>query len=90
MKPIAAALLAAAGILAGCVSMSDAECRSTNWYELGERDALVYGLQPQINQYAHVCSRHAVLPAEKDYMAGWVDGERERAIRVLGGVGIPF
>lgn len=91
MKPIAAALLAAAGLLAaGCVSMSDAECRSTNWYDLGERDALVYGLRPQIDQYAYQCSRHGVQPPEKDYIAGWVDGERERAIRVLGGVGIPF
>lgn len=62
--------------------MSDSECRSANWYELGERDALIYGMRPRIDQYAHQCGRHGVQPSEKDYLAGWFDGDRERAIRM--------
>ncbi len=78
-------MLAAACILAaGCVSMSDAECRSANWYDLGERDALIYGLRPQIDQYAHQCAKYGVQPPEKDYLAGWFDGDRERAVRMSG------
>ena len=67
---------------AGCAGMSDTECRSANWYELGEREALVYGLQPQIEIYEQQCSRYGVQPAAKDYMAGWIVGNREWAIRV--------
>jgi hypothetical protein len=85
MKPTNAALsLTISALLAGCAAMSDSECRSANWYALGERDALSYGLRPQIDQYAHQCSRHGVQPSEKDYMAGWIVGDRERAIRMSG------
>jgi hypothetical protein len=34
-------LLVAAALLAGCATMSDAECRGANWYALDERDALI-------------------------------------------------
>ncbi len=64
--------------------MSEPECRGADWYKLGERDALIYGLRPQIDRYAHLCGRHGVQASEKDYMAGWTDGQRERAIRVSG------
>jgi hypothetical protein len=77
-------LLVTSALLAGCASMSDAECRSANWYALGERDALLYGMRPQIDQYAHQCSRYGVQPPEADYMAGWIVGDRERAIRMSG------
>jgi hypothetical protein len=89
MKPISAevsrwtkSILVACALLPGCAAMSDSECRSANWYELGERDALVYGMRPRIDQYAHQCSRHGVQPPEKDYMAGWIVGDRERAVRM--------
>jgi hypothetical protein len=85
MKPTNAALsLTISALLAGCAAMSDSKCRSANWYALGERDALFFGLRPQIDQYAHQCSRHGVQAAEKDYMAGWIVGDRERAIRMSG------
>jgi hypothetical protein len=91
MKPISAeaartisGLLVAGALLAGCASLSDADCRAADWYELGERDALFYGLRPQIDQYAHQCSRHGVQPLQNDYMAGWIVGDRERAIRMSG------
>jgi hypothetical protein len=78
-------LLVAAGILAaGCAGMSDPECRSANWYELGEREALLYGIQPQIDQYAHQCSRYGVQASSTDYMAGWVVGNGERIRRMAG------
>ena len=79
-------LMAACTLAAGCAGMSDTECRSTSWYELGERDALIYGLQPQIEIHAHQCSRHGVPLATQDYMAGWMVGKGER-IRRAGGEG---
>ena len=92
MKPTTAkvartisALVATGAFLSGCASMSDSECRSANWYALGERDALIYGMRPRIDLYTHECARHGVQPSDKDYLAGWVDGERERALRMSGG-----
>jgi hypothetical protein len=91
MKPITAtqsrfssALVLAAILLSGCAAMSDNECRSADWYVLGERDALIHGLRPQIDLYAQQCSRYGVQPAEKDYLTGWFYGYHEHALR-LGG-----
>ena len=69
--------LAASLLAAGCAPMSESACRSANWYELGELEALVYGLRPQIDQYAYQCAKYGVQASEKDYMAGWIDGYRE-------------
>jgi hypothetical protein len=71
-------------LLAGCAAMSDSECRGADWYALGERDALIYGLRPQIDQYALQCSRHGIKASENEYLAGWIDGERERTLRMSG------
>lgn len=81
---VAALSLTTSALLAGCVAMEADECRSADWYSLGERDALVYGMRPQIDQYAHHCARHGIQPSEKDYLVGWFDGDRERAIRQSG------
>jgi hypothetical protein len=78
------ALPFACAILGGCASLSEQECRNTNWYEMGERDALVYGLRPQIDQHAYQCSKFSVQPDEKQYLAGWQVGNWEHAIRVSG------
>jgi hypothetical protein len=73
-------------LLAGCVSMSESECRGADWYALGKRDGDVYGIQPLIDQYAYRCNAFGVTAQRAEYMTGWVDGYRERASRSdLGG-----
>jgi hypothetical protein len=89
MNPWISVLFLLAALLAGCASMSDSDCRSANWYALGERDALIYGLRPQIEVYAHQCSRHGVEPSEKDYLAGWLDGNFMRQLRMPDGAAAP-
>jgi len=63
------------------MSMSEADCRGANWFQLGERDGL-YGLRPQVDQYAHQCGASKVQVAEKDYLAGWQQGKWEYDRRV--------
>ena len=70
-------LLGLAPLLAGCAGMNEAECRAADWYRLGERDALVYAIHPQIEQYAQQCGRHGVRAEAPRYMAGWRDGYSE-------------
>jgi hypothetical protein len=78
------ALLLAVLLTAGCVSMDETQCRAADWYQVGYRDADIYGLRPQIDQYAHQCKAHGVEPSESRYMVGWVDGYREWNTRVSG------
>ena len=76
--------ISASVLCAGCAGIGDADCRGANWYDMGARDALVYGLRPQVDQYAAQCARHGVALAEKEYLAGWIDGQRERERRMSG------
>ena len=72
--------LAAALLLSGC-AMTQAECTSANWEQLGERDGLA-GLQPRIDQYAWQCNASKVQVAEGAYMTGWKHGKWEYDSRV--------
>ena len=70
-------LLPALFLLAtGCAAMTESECRSTDWAQLGERDGIT-GNRPRIDQYAYQCGQHSVRVAEKDYMDGWWVGNAE-------------
>ena len=75
--------LALACLLIGGCATPDSDCRTSDWYALGERDAL-YGNRPKIELYADQCGRYQVKPAEQDYMAGWADGYGEWNRRVSG------
>jgi hypothetical protein len=66
-------LLLAAG---ACASMSEGDCRSADWAQLGERDGIANN-RPRIDQYAYQCDRYNVRAAEKDYMDGWWVGNAE-------------
>ena len=63
-------------LAAGCTSMSESECRSTDWAQIGERDGLANN-RPRIDQYAHQCGQHNMRVVEKDYMDGWWTGNAE-------------
>jgi hypothetical protein len=76
--------LAAGMLAAGCAPMTETECRSADWYQVGYRDADTYGLRPQIDQYAYRCHAFGVQAAESSYLLGWVDGYREWNGRVHG------
>jgi hypothetical protein len=75
------AVLLACTLLSSCAPMTEPQCRSADWYQLGYRDGDIYGLRPQIDQYAYQC-RAWVQASEADYLRGWVDGYREFTQRV--------
>ena len=81
LKQAAAIALCALGT--GCASMSENECRATNWYDRGSYDGLL-GVQARIDQYAYLCSKYQVQPAQQDYLSGWADGYAEYNRRVSG------
>jgi hypothetical protein len=72
-------------VLAACGTLTESECRSSNWQALGERDGNVYGSQPRVHQYAEQCRAFGVTPSESEYMAGWTYGIAEFNRRVSAG-----
>jgi hypothetical protein len=63
--------------------MTENECRSADWYQLGYRDADPYGLRPQFYAYENQCKAW-VQAVEAEYMRGWVDGYREYNTKMSG------
>jgi hypothetical protein len=53
-------------VLAGCAGLSENECRSTDWAQLGERDG-ISGNRPRIEVYDYQCGRYHLHAAENDY-----------------------
>jgi uncharacterized protein DUF2799 len=76
-------VIALCALAAGCASMSESQCRATNWYNQGEQDGQL-GFQAKIDQYAYQCRQFGVQPAEKEYLAGWAYGYSEYNTRVSG------
>ncbi len=73
--------IAAAAVAAGCVSMTEPECRSANWYDYGWREGMA-GLRPMIDVYLYQCRALKVEPSETAYMKGWSEGKWEYDSRV--------
>ena len=59
------------------MQMSEADCRSTDWYQRGRSDAEIYAMQSQIDQYTRQCSAYGVRPDAPAYQLGWDDGNME-------------
>jgi hypothetical protein len=55
-------------LLCGCAAMSESECGSANWFQIGKRDARM-GVRPQLANYARQCA--AFKAFEKEYLEGW-------------------
>ena len=53
-----------------CAGLSENECRSADWYALGERDGL-FGSQARIDQYAYQCQRYSLQAGSDRYLDGW-------------------
>jgi hypothetical protein len=74
-------LVAFALALSGCVTLSAEDCRSTDWYQLGDRDG-VSGSQTLLDKYTQECAAHGAKVNDARYLEGWRDGvQRKRTLR---------
>jgi hypothetical protein len=74
-------LVACALALSGCVTLSAEDCRTTDWYRLGDRDG-VSGSQSLIDKYTQECAVHGAKVDQARYLEGWRDGvARKRTMR---------
>ena len=78
-------LLFAVASLTACATIDARDCQ--NAYDLGVRDALIYGAQRQDDVYAPICQRNGVQLDVARYAQGWREGVYEfDARKAHGGV----
>ena len=68
--------------LSGCAGMSDVDCRSANWYDVGYQDARLK-LQSQTDVYAQQCERHGVKIDGERYAQGLREGRYDFPDRMM-------
>jgi hypothetical protein len=78
--------LLATALVAGCAGLSEGECRSANWAELGRRDGSM-GTYLQIDQHAHHCGQFGVKVDEQAYMTAWREAYADWSMRTNPGSG---
>ncbi len=61
--------------LGGCAALSEEECRSANWYALGDTDGS-RGANPnhKLERYHEACTKIGITPQVDPYIAGWKQG----------------
>jgi hypothetical protein len=63
-------------LLAACASLTEADCRSMDWYRRGYDDGY-FGNPPQDIRLAGQCAAHGVRISESRYAEGWRAGHDE-------------
>jgi len=65
-----AGLMLAASIGGGCATMSESDCVSADWREVGRNDGLEGRRQTQLGRHHEACGRYGITPNRDEYMAG--------------------
>jgi hypothetical protein len=58
------------GVLGGCATLSEGECRNSDWYDIGFRDGRQGEPQDRISRHAGACAEHGVTPDRARYLEG--------------------
>ncbi len=76
----------AAGLigLASCASLSEKECRSANWGEIGRQDGRDGETLARLGDHAEACRKLGIAPDEPLWRAGRAEGLREYCTAVNG------
>ena len=57
-------------LLSGCATLSESECRNSDWYDIGFRDGRVGEPQDRVSRHAGACADHGVAPDRARYLEG--------------------
>ena len=63
-------MLALLAFLSGCATLSEGECRNSDWYDIGFRDGRQGEPQDRISRHAGACADHGVAPDRARYLEG--------------------
>jgi hypothetical protein len=65
---------AAAFVLGGCASLTEQQCRTADWYAIGERDGRDGYGDGRIDEHAKACAELGIEPDRTSWAAGRADG----------------
>lgn len=76
IQGLAALLLAVAalGLLGGCATLSEGQCLTADWYEIGRQDGRNGLDRARLHEHRKACASHGVTPDEAAYFAGRDEG----------------
>jgi hypothetical protein len=57
-------------LLSGCATLSEGECRNSDWYDIGFRDGRRGEPQDRISSHSGACAEHGVAPDRERYLEG--------------------
>ena len=63
-------VLACLALLSGCSTLSEQECRSADWYQLGIKDGQQGEPANLLDEHKESCTHYGVQPDESKYLAG--------------------
>ncbi len=61
-------------LLSGCSTLSEKECLSANWSQLGIRDGQRGASSALLELHRKACARYAIIPEDNQYLAGRAQG----------------
>ena len=68
------AMLVLSVLLAGCASLSEDQCRSGRWRDVGARDGRAGYPTERLLAHREACEEYGIAPLEDDYLAGYNEG----------------
>jgi hypothetical protein len=78
--PLVGLLAVLSLLLSGCATLDEGQCRTVNWYQLGERDGAEGQARERMNAHAEACAEYGIRPNERDYLAGHDAGLRRYCV----------
>lgn len=73
LRAVLLATLALAA-LSGCATLSESECRMSDWFDVGFRDGRQGYPQDRINEHVKACAEHGTSPERERYLDGHFSG----------------
>lgn len=61
-------------LLAGCATLSEQQCHSVDWWQLGQSDALAGAGPDHVFRHREACERHGVVPDQPQWLQGHAQG----------------
>ena len=72
--PIGLAAVCVASLLCGCAAMSESECVTADWHEVGQRDGRDGRVMTHLEKYYDACAQFGIYPDDKAYREGREQG----------------
>lgn len=57
-------------VFSGCATLSEGECKTADWHEIGRKDGASGFTRARLHKHSEACSEYSVQPQQNRYYAG--------------------